>query len=109
MARDPGLEELLRSDLSGVRGLTENPMFGGMALLLHRNLLCGARKGSMLIRLGKGNDTWALKLPGIEQMVMQGRPVSGWLRANQDAFGNDALRAKLLKAALEFNRTLPTK
>jgi len=103
------MEELLRSDLAGVRGLTEKPMFGGMAFLLHGNLLCGARQGSILVRLGKDNDAWALKHSGIERMVMQGRAMSGWLRANQDAFGNDALRAKLLKAAIEFNCTLPKK
>jgi len=109
MARDPGLEELLRNDLRRVRGLTEKPMFGGLAWLLHGNLLCGVRKGSMMVRLGKDNDAWALKHKGIESMVMQGRPLSGWLRANQEAYAHDALRAKLLKSAVEFNRTLPKK
>ena len=109
MARDPGLEELLRNDLAEVRGLTEKPMFGGLAWLLHGNLLCGARAGSLLIRLGKDKDAWALKHEGMERMTMQGRPMSGWLRAGQAAFADDALRARLLKAALEFNRTLPKK
>ena len=109
MARDKGLEELLENDLAGLRGLTQKAMFGGMAWLLNGNLLCGAREDGMLVRLGKDNDAWALKLPGVQRMVMQGRPMSGWLRADQSAFGNDGLRTKLLKAALAFNRILPKK
>ena len=109
MARDPGLEELLQNDLAGVRGLTQKAIFGDMAWLLHGNLLCGARQNSLLARLGKDKDAWALKQPGIRLMVMQGRPMSGWVQATADAYGNDALRAKLIAKAVEFNHTLPKK
>lgn len=109
MARNKGLEELLESDLAGVRGLTQKAMFGGMAWLLNGNLLCGASEDGMLIRLGKDNDAWALKLPGVKRMVMQGRTMSGWLKASEKDYGNDSLRARLLSTALEFNRTLPKK
>lgn len=109
MPRDKGLEELLENDLAGIRGLAQKPMFGGMAWLLHGNLLCGAREDGMLVRLGKGNDAWALKQPGVKPMEMHGRTLSGWLRAGPAAYSNDTLRAKLIAAALAFNRTLPRK
>jgi hypothetical protein len=109
MARDKGLEELLEGEIEGVRGLTQKAMFGGMARLLHGNLLLGAREDSLLVRLGKGNDAWALKLPGIKLMVMHDRPMNGWVRASAEVYGNDILRAKLIAAAVEFNRTLPKK
>jgi TfoX-like protein len=109
MARDKGLEEVLEDDLEGIRGLAQKPMFGGTAWLLHGNLLCAAREDGMLVRLGKGNDAWALKQPGIELMVMHGRSLSGWVRAGAEAYGKDALRAKLIASAIEFNRTLPKK
>ena len=63
----------------------------------------------MLVRLGKDNDAWALKVSGIALMVMQGRKMNGWVRAAPIVYGDDALRRKLLKAALEFYRTLPKK
>jgi TfoX N-terminal domain len=107
MPRNKGLEELLENDLAGIRGLTQKAMFGGMAWLLNGNLLCGAREDGMLIRLGKNNDAWALKLPGVKRMEMQGRTLSGWLRAGEKAYADDALRTRLLTSALEFNRTLP--
>jgi hypothetical protein len=109
MPRDRGLEELLENDLAGVRGLLQKPMFGGMAWLLHGNLLCGARQDSLLVRLGKDKGAWALKQSGVEPMVMRGRPLSGWVRANATAYGDDTLRAKLIAAAIDFNRTLPKK
>jgi hypothetical protein len=109
MARDKVLEELLGDDLAQVRGVTEKAMFGGWAWLLNGNLLCGARNDGMLVRLGKGNDTWALATPGIVPMITQGRQMQGWVRAAPEAYENDALRRKLLNAALDFNRSLPKK
>jgi hypothetical protein len=98
MARDEGLEELLKDHLASVPGLTEKAMFGGRAWLLNGNLVCGARDDGMLVRLGPGNDGWALKLPGVVPMIGRGRP-----------FGNDGLRRQLLNAALNFTRSLPPK
>lgn len=109
MARDKGLEELLANNLAGTPGLTQKAMFGGMAWLVNGNLLCGARDGGMLVRLGKDKDAWALEISGIRQMVMQGRRMNGWVRAAPEVYGDDGLRRKLLKAALDFNRSLPKK
>ena len=109
MARNKVLEELVGDDLTQVRGLTDKAMFGGRAWLLHGNLLCGARDDGMLVRLGKGNEAWALSTPGIAPMIMQGRPMQGWVRAASEAYEDDALRRKLLKAAIDFTRSLPKK
>jgi hypothetical protein len=35
--------------------------------------------------------------------------MSGWIRAAPQAYEDDALRSKLLKAALDFTRSLPKK
>jgi len=107
--RNKVLEELLNDDLAPVRGVTEKAMFGGRAWLLNGNLLCGARDDGLLARLGKGNDAWALATPGIAPMISRGRPMHGWVRATPEAYGDDALRRKLLNAALDFTRSLPKK
>lgn len=109
MARDKGLEELLNDDLAGASGLTQKAMFGGWAWLVHGNLLCGARVGSMLVRLGKDKDAWALKFAAITPMVMQSRRMNGWVRVTPEGYSNDTLRRKLLDAAFEFVQTLPKK
>lgn len=109
MSRDAGLEELIRQELSARSGISEKPMFGGLAFLLDGHLLCGARNDGMLVRLGKGNDGWALALDGIELMVMGDRRMNGWVRAGPAAFGDDGLRKRLLDAALAYVLALPPK
>ncbi len=73
LARDAGLEELLREDLGTPSGLTEKAMFGGWAWLLNGHLLCAARDDGMLARLGKDRDGWALDLPDVVPMISRGR------------------------------------
>lgn len=109
MSRDAGLEELIRQEVGARDGVSEKPMFGGLAFLLDGHLLCGARNDGMLVRLGKGNDGWALPLEGIELMVMGDRRMNGWVRAGAAAFGDDALRKQLLDAALAYVLSLPPK
>jgi hypothetical protein len=107
--RNKVLEELLADDLAQMRGVTEKAMFGGRAWLLNGKLLCGARHDGMLARLGKGNDAWALAIPGIAPMLSRNRPIPGWVKATPEVYEDDALRRKLLKAALDFTRSLPKK
>ena len=109
MARDPGLEAVLNEDLASMAGLTEKAMFGGWAWLLRGNLLCGARQDGLLLRIGKANESWALALADVAPMISRGRRMGGWVRAGPDAYGDDALRRKLLTAALEFTASLPAK
>jgi len=109
MARDAGLEELVRDRLDGRLELVERPMFGGWAWLLGGNLLCGARDDGVLIRLGKGNDQWALAIDGIVPMISRGRAISGWVRVAPENFADDSLPARVVDAALGFVGTLPPK
>jgi TfoX N-terminal domain len=109
MPRDEGLETMVTEDLGGLPDLRQTKMFGGMAWMWQGNLLCGARSDGILVRLGKGNDAWALDIPGLSPMVMGGRPMQGWVRLSPEAAGDDALRHRLLTAAKAFVAGLPPK
>jgi hypothetical protein len=109
MPRDLGLEDLIREALPRDHALTEKAMFGGRAWLFDGHLLVGARSDGLLVRLGKGNDDWALALPDVEPMILRERPMTGWVRAGPGAYGDDALRARLLDAAFRFVRGLRPK
>jgi TfoX N-terminal domain len=109
MARDRGLEELILDDIGALPGLSDKKMFGGLAWMLDGHLLCGARDVGMMVRLGKGNDGWALDLPDVALMVMSGKQMPGWVRAGPDACADDETRKRLLDAAIAFVRTLPPK
>jgi len=109
MARDSGLEELVDDELRSVPGITAKAMFGGWAWMLKGNLLCGARADGMLVRLGKGNDAWALALNGVKPMISRGRHMHGWVRADSSVYGDDRTRHKLIAGALKFVNSLPRK
>ncbi len=106
--RDAGLEELVLEHIGGLPGLTEKAMFGGRTWLLDGHLLCGASDRGLMVRLGKGNDGWALALPDIHQLDGS-RPYPGWVVAGPKAYADDALRLRLLDAALAFVRSQPPK
>jgi TfoX N-terminal domain len=109
MVRDKGLETLISEDLDGQAGLTEKAMFGGWAWLLDGKLLIGARDTGMLARVGEENEPWTLKISGVIPMMMRDKRMRGWVRASIDACSDDALRRKLISAAIKFVSTLPEK
>ncbi len=109
MARDSGFEDLVRSALGNRPGLTEKGMFGGQAFLLHGKLLCGVRAGSLMLRVGRENEAWALAIAGVEPMMNGARRMHGYVRANADAYVDDGVRDRLIDAAVAFTLTLPRK
>jgi hypothetical protein len=109
MPRDPGLEELIYATLGSLSGLTQKAMFGGWAFILSGNLLCGARQGSLMLRVGLDNEAWVLKIPGVVPVVMRGRRMPGYVRAGPEAYVDDSVRQRLLDAAVGFTRSLPHK
>lgn len=109
MTRDAGLEQLMHEHLGSLPGLTGKVMFGGYAWLLDGHLLCGVRSDGVLLRLGKGNDRWALARAGVVPMAMGERLMHGWVRVAPEAFGDDAFARELIDAALAFVRSLPPK
>jgi TfoX/Sxy family transcriptional regulator of competence genes len=110
MPRDPGLEELIHSALGeNFPGLAEKTLFGGWAFMLFGNLLCGARRGSLMLRVGQQNEPAALKLPGVTPVVMQNRHMKGYVRATPEAYADPATLQQLLEAAIAFTLSLPKK
>ena len=109
MARDKGLEELIRNQLSGQRGLTEKAMFGGWAWLLNGKLLCAARHDGALVRVGAGNDLEELKSPGVTRMISRGREMRGWIRIEAETFCDGQFAVTAIQKAIAFVRSLPAK
>jgi TfoX/Sxy family transcriptional regulator of competence genes len=109
MARDPGLEEVVLSRIGELPGLGGKAMFGGWGFLLHGHLLGGSRRGSLMLRIGPENEAWALTLPGVVPVVMGSRRMKGYVRLTESALADDAVRERLLNAAVGFTLSLPPK
>lgn len=112
MAFDEGEAELLRTDLFGLKGLTEKTMFGGLCFFQHGNMIGGARggaEGGALFRVGKENMKAAVAEDGVVPMVMGGRTMGGFVAVTSEALADDIVRLKLLDMALTFTASLPPK
>ena len=107
--RDRAMEARFRAALAGEPELREKPMFGGLCWMIRGNMICAARAGRAMFRLGKGNDGWALDHPGIGTVVMQGRAMPGWVWADAAMLKDATLLQRLLDGAAGFVRALPPK
>jgi TfoX/Sxy family transcriptional regulator of competence genes len=54
-------------------------MFGGIGFMLNGNLLVGASKRGLLLRVGKDAQSQALAVPGTRLMEMRGRAMEGYV------------------------------
>jgi hypothetical protein len=109
MARDSGLEEVVREYLEDLPGLGGKAMFGSWCWLADGNLLCCASQAGVMVRLGKGNEQWALAKEGITPFTTGKRPMPGWVLVTPETFASDALARSLIEGALSFVRGLQPK
>jgi len=52
MACDETLVDRVRDQLSGIPGIAERRMFGGVCFTLNGNMLCGVVKNEIMVRVG---------------------------------------------------------
>ena len=109
MPHDEELAERLRELLDGQDGLTEKRMFGGVAFLLGGHMAVAASgQGGLMVRVDPARGDRLLDRPGAEPMVMRGRPMTGWLRVDNDHLDHDALHA-WVDEGVSYVRSLPPK
>jgi TfoX/Sxy family transcriptional regulator of competence genes len=108
MAADYDLAAGVRAALAGAGAIREVKMFGGIGFLLNGNMVAGASKRGLLVRVGKDRQQAALARPGARPMVMRGRTMEGYIYVDPPALTDRAVRA-WLHLALAFVQTLPPK
>ena len=108
MAYDEALAARIRTELSGVEGVSEKEMFGGLAFLVEGNMCVGVSGAELMGRVGKDGHDEALARPGARTFNMTGRPMAGWVVVTPEGIEGEALRS-WVKTCLEFVGTLPPK
>lgn len=103
----PELAGAVRFALRWVTAVTEVKMFGGVGFMLNGNLLVGASKRGLLLRVGKDRQSQALAKPGTRQMEMRGRVMGGYVYVDPPV-APDAVRG-WVDMARAFVQTLPPK
>jgi TfoX/Sxy family transcriptional regulator of competence genes len=106
-AEADALAEKLRAALSA-KGLSEQKMFGGIGFMLNGNMIAGASKRGLLLRVGKERYAEALARSGARPMEMRGRPVEGYVRIDAASL-NEAALLSWLALARAYVEALPPK
>lgn len=110
MAYDEDLADRIREQLGGDPALSERKMFGGLAFLLHGNMaVVASGQGGIMVRVDPADADRFLKSAGVARMVMQGRPMNGWLRVDAEHVRTTRQLRRWVGAGTAFAGTLPPK
>ena len=111
MAYDEELANRVRELVAKEKGLTEQPMFGGLAMLLNGNMAVAVRgkAGGLLVRVDPAKADTALAEPGADEMVMRGKAMRGWITVEASACRKPADLKRWVARGVAFARTLPPK
>jgi TfoX/Sxy family transcriptional regulator of competence genes len=96
MTSQTDLAAFVRVALDGVDGISEMRMFGGIGFMLNGNMLAGASKRGLLLRVGAERHAEAVA-DGLRPMEQRGRVMEGYVYADP-ALGDAALAAWLARA-----------
>ena len=105
---DENLAERIRAVLAGTGSVREVRMFGGLCFMLNGNMVAGASKRGLFVRVGKDQHTRALARPDAKRMEMSGRPMEGYVFIDPPPRDEQTLR-EWLDLAVAFVNTLPAK
>jgi hypothetical protein len=108
MAADWDLATSVRNALLNEDAILEVKMFGGIGFMLNGNLLAGASKRGLLLRVGKDRQGGALALAGARPMIMRGRTMEGYVYVDPPALDDGAVQ-RWIELAVAFVQTLPSK
>jgi TfoX/Sxy family transcriptional regulator of competence genes len=110
VAYDQDLANRIRELLADERGVTEMPMFGGLAFLLGGNMAVAASgQGGLLVRVDPDRGEELLSSPHASAMVMRGREMKGWLRVDADGVRTKRELSRWVRRGVGFARSLPAK
>ncbi len=109
MAADPGLVQRIQEILASRSGVSERKMFGGIAFMLHGNMLIGVNGTSLMARVGPSYYEQALATENVREMDFTGRPMKGFVYVDENGLEEDHQLEHWIQACANFVSTLPPK
>ena len=109
MAYDEKLAERIRAATSGIKGVTEKAMFGGIAWLTGGNMFLGTLKDELMVRVGKEAHDVEVRRPHARIMDFTGRPMKGYIIVAAPGVNTEAQVRAWADRALSHVNTLPAK
>ncbi len=109
MAFDDALASRVRSLVSGIPGVSEKKMFGGLAFLISGNMGLGVHGSELIVRTNPAETAAALAKSGVRIFDLSGKPMNGWLLISSSALGSKKALAAWVTKGVEYAQSLPAK
>lgn len=109
MAYDDAVADQIRKTLKRRRGITERKMFGGMAFMLHGNMVCGVIKKDIVLRLGEDRAAKALQEPHTRKMDFTGRVIKTMVYLSPQGYQSEDQLRSWIGRAFDYVKSLPAK
>ncbi len=110
MAYDEELANRIREVVQGEQGLTEKPMFGGLAFLINGHMAVSASsKGGLLLRVDPAQTSSLVSEPLVRRFEMRGREMDGWLRVDPEVIDGDDALGRWVAHGVTYARSLAPK
>jgi TfoX/Sxy family transcriptional regulator of competence genes len=109
VAYSEALADRIRDVLAGDDSIAERKMFGGLAFLMHGNMLVGVMGDDLMVRLGPELGDAALDEPHTRVMDFTGRPMRSMVIVGSPGVADDAELESWVARARAFVETLPPK
>jgi hypothetical protein len=110
MAFDEDLANRIRELFAEEKGLTEMPMFGGLAFLLGGNMSVAlTSRGGLLVRVGRDAAASGLSRPHTSVPDMGGRQMNGWILVAPEGLKTKRQLSPWVRRGTDFARSLPPK
>jgi TfoX/Sxy family transcriptional regulator of competence genes len=110
VAYDEELAGRVRELFLDERGLSEVPMFGGLAFLINGNMsVAVSSQGGLLVRIEPDTTEEALSREHVSLMEMGKRQMRGWIRVAPEGVRGKRELSAWVRRGVAFAHTLPAK
>ncbi len=104
MAYDQWLYERVKNSLTEKRvNFEERKMFGGICFMIDNKMCLGVNNEQLMVRLNPNIYEEVLKEPGCRSMDFTGRPMKGFVYAENEGIEDDVRLDKWIQRGLDFN------
>lgn len=105
MAYDEELAGRLRARLGSAPGIVEKRMFGGLAFLLDGSMsIAVSGQGGLMARVDPDEGLVLAERDGVAPMIMNRRPMRGWLRVAPDVVADDEALDEWIERCVTYVR-----
>ena len=110
MTYDEDLADRVRAAIGDRSGVTEKPMFGGLAFLVNGNLAVSASsRGGLMLRVDPAHLESVLAEEGVSPFEMHGRAMNGWAHVDAAAVTSPDQLDRWVSVGTTYAASLPPK